>query len=73
MVVFLEVGISSITLMTTAGAELCQAQCKLWFGLVYEEDLKRPLVPLKEAKATLERYLETIPGRFGSGRVGSVQ
>ena len=42
-----------------------------WFGLVYEEDHKRPLVPLKEAKATLDLYLETIPVRVGSVRVGS--
>ena len=44
-----------------------------WFGLVYEKDLKRPLVPLKEAKATLDLYLETIPVRVGSVRFGSVR
>ena len=38
-----------------------------WFGLVYEEDLKRPLVPLKEANL----YLEIIPVRIGSVRVSS--
>ena len=50
----------------------------VWFGLVYEEDLKRPLVPFKEAKATLDHYLETIPVRVRSvrvcsGRFGSVR
>ena len=44
-----------------------------WFRLVYEKDLKRPLVPLKEAKASLELHLETIPGRSGPGRSGSVR
>ena len=43
-----------------------------WFGLVYEEDLKRPLVPLKEAKATLDLYLETILVWVGSGRSGPI-
>ena len=46
---------------------------EVWFGLVNESDLKRPLVPLKVAKAILELHLETIPGRVGSVRVGSVQ
>ena len=45
----------------------------VWFGLVYEENLKRPLVPLKEAKATLEMYFETIPVRVGSIWVGLVR
>ena len=44
-----------------------------WFGLFYEEDLKKPLVPLKVAKASLELHLETIPVRSGPGRSGSVQ
>ena len=38
--------------------------------MVNEDDLKRPLVPLKLAKASLEVHLETIPGRVGLGRVG---
>ena len=41
------------------------------FGLVNDDDLKRPLVPLKLAKPNLELHLGTIPGRVGWGRVGS--
>ena len=33
-------------------------------------DLKRPLVPLKVAKASLELHLETIPGQVGSVQSG---
>ena len=36
-----------------------------WIGLFYEEDIKKPLVPLKVAKANLELHLETIPVRVG--------
>ena len=43
-----------------------------WFGLFYEEDLKKPLVPLKVAKASLELHLETIPVRVSPGRVGPI-
>ena len=43
----------------------------VWFGLVNEDDLKRPLVPLKVAKAILELHLETIPGWSRSVRVSS--
>ena len=43
------------------------------FGLVNEDDFYRPQVPLKEAKATLELQLGTIPGRSGPGRSGSVR
>ena len=39
--------------------------------MVNEADLKRPLVPLKVAKASLELHLGIIPGRVGSCRVGS--
>ena len=35
-----------------------------------KKDLKKPLVPLKVAKASLELHLETIPVRVGPGRVG---
>ena len=45
----------------------------VWFGLVNEDDFNRPQVPLKEAKATLELQLGTIPGRSGPGRSGSVR
>ena len=45
----------------------------VWFGLVKEDDFKRPQVPLKVAKAKLELQLGTIPGRSGSVRFGSVQ
>ena len=45
----------------------------VWFGLVNEDDLKRPLVPLKLAKASLKLHLETISGRVGSVCSGSVQ
>ena len=37
----------------------------VWFGLVNVDDLKRPLVPLKVAKPSLELHLGTIPGRVG--------
>ena len=37
----------------------------VWFGLVSEDDLKRPLVPLKVAKFSPELHLGTIPGRLG--------
>ena len=43
---------------------------EVWFGLVNESDLKRPLVPLKVAKTSLKQHLETILGRVGPGRVG---
>ena len=33
--------------------------------MVNEDDLKRPLVPSKVAKASLELHLGTIPGRVG--------
>ena len=39
-----------------------------WFGLVNEDNLKRPLVPFKVTKTSLERHLGTIPG--GLGKVG---
>ena len=44
----------------------------VWFGLVNINDLRRPLVHLKLAKASLELHLGTIPGRVGSVGVGSV-
>ena len=44
----------------------------VWYGLFYEEDLKKPLVPLKVAKASLELHLETIPVRVCPGRVGPI-
>ena len=44
----------------------------VWFGLVNEDNLKRPLVPLKVAKPSLELHLETIPVGVGWGRVGWV-
>ena len=37
----------------------------VWFGLVNKNDLKRPLVHLKLAKASLELHLGTIPGQVG--------
>ena len=43
-----------------------------WFGLVYEEDLKSLLVPLKVSKTSLELPLETIPVRVGSVRVSPI-
>ena len=43
----------------------------VWFGFVNKADLKRPLVPLKVAKASIELHLETIPARSGSVRSGS--
>ena len=43
------------------------------FGLVNEDNLKRPIVPFKVAKSSLDLHLGTIPGRVGSGRVGWVQ
>ena len=45
----------------------------VWFGLVNEVDLKRPLVPLIVAEASLKLHLGTIPGRVGSGGLGWVQ
>ena len=42
----------------------------VWFGLLNEDGLKGPLVPLKVAKSSLELHLGTIPGRVGWGRVG---
>ena len=45
---------------------------QVWFGFVNKADLKRPLVPLKVAKASLELHLETIPGRSGSVRSGPI-
>ena len=45
----------------------------VWFSLVNENDLKRPLVPSKVSKASLELHLRTIPGGVGSGRLGWVQ
>ena len=43
----------------------------VWSGLFYEEDIKKPLVPLKVAKASLELHLETIPVRVGPVRSNS--
>ena len=43
------------------------------FGLVNEDDFRRPQVPLKEAKASLKLHLGTIPVRVGSGRVGPIK
>ena len=43
----------------------------VWFSLVNKDDLKRPLVPSKVAKASLELHLGTIPGRVGWGRSNS--
>ena len=43
----------------------------VWFSLVNEDDLKRPLVPSKVSKASLELHLRTILGGVGSGRVRS--
>ena len=45
----------------------------LWFGFVNKADIKRPVVPLKVAKASIELHLETIPARSGSVRSGSVR
>ena len=45
----------------------------VWFGLVNINDLRRPLVHLKLAKASLELHPGTIPGGIGSGGVGLVQ
>ena len=39
--------------------------CYVWFGFVIKADIKRPLVPLKVAKASLELHFETIPVRVG--------
>ena len=33
--------------------------------MVIEEDLRRPLVPLKVSKCSIELHLGTIPGRVG--------
>ena len=44
----------------------------VWFGLVNVDDLKRPLVPLKVAKACLELHLGTILARVGSDRVDPI-
>ena len=33
--------------------------------MVIEEDLRRPLVPLKLSKCSIELHLGTIPGRVG--------
>ena len=41
-------------------------------GFVNEDDLKRPLVPLKVAKASIELHLGTIPSRCGSVRSGPI-
>ena len=45
----------------------------VWFGLVNEDNLKRSLVPLKVALASLELNIGTIPGLVGPGHVGLVQ
>ena len=39
-----------------------------WSGFFYEEGLKKPLVPFKVAKASLELHLETILVWSGPGR-----
>ena len=44
----------------------------VWFGFVNEADLKRPLIPLKVAKARLELHFGTIPAWVGSVRVGPI-
>ena len=44
----------------------------VWFSLVNEDDLKRPLVPSKVSKASLELHLRTIPGRVASAGLGWV-
>ena len=41
-------------------------------GLINEDDLKRPLVPLKLAKASPKLHLETTPGWVGPGRFGPI-
>ena len=46
---------------------------KLLFGFINKADLKKRLVTLKVAKASLELHLGTIPARLGPGRSGSVQ
>ena len=42
------------------------------FGLVNEDNLKRPLVPLKVAKFRLKLHLGTIPGGVGSVGLGPI-
>ena len=42
---------------------------QVWFGLVKDDDIKSPLVPLRIAKASLELHLDTFPARVGLGRV----
>ena len=42
------------------------------FGLVNEDNLKRPIVPFKVAKSSLDLHLGTIPGRVGTGRLSPI-
>ena len=43
---------------------------QIWFGLVNEDNLKGPLVPLKVAKSSLELHLGTILVEVDWGWVG---
>ena len=56
--------------MVWFGSVLFGSVWYVWFGFVNEADLKRPLVPLKVVKASLELHFGTIPGWVGSVRVG---
>ena len=38
----------------------------VWFGLLNEDDLRGPLLPLKVVKSSLELHFVTIPGGVGS-------